>query len=221
MKTLSQKKTMKTTTPQSNAAVTGNPRQNRIIRTGIEGEAGLTLIEMLTVMAIILILGSTAISNFSAWLYRYQADSVANKLYFDLMAAKQLAIRSNSTVIVTFDSGTASYSVHNDLDRDDSVDAGETVKNVPLENDVNYGIVSGTLGVWGSAVSNGISLNGATQVKFFSWGQADRSGALYLTPNSDVATGEKSRQRAIKIIQATGNIEAMRFDNGGSPGPWS
>lgn len=221
MKTRNQRNRMIPIPRNSIPRVSGDPKVKKTVWTRIQNEAGLTLIELLTVIAVIGILGSMAISNFSDWLYRYQADSEANKLYFDLMAAKQLAIRSNSTVIVTFNSSSGFYSIHNDLDRDDSVDTGETVKTVPLENDINYGISSGTLGVWGTAVSNPIALNGATQVKFYSWGQADRSGALYLIPASDLVTNEKQRQRAVKIIQATGNIEVMRYDGTGSPGPWS
>ena len=109
---------------------------------------------------------------------------------------------------------------NDDTDNSGAVNGGEIVRSVGFDNDVVYGIPTGLLGVWGNAISNPISFGGNTTVTFFPWGQANRSGSLYLMPSNDVSLGEVRRGRAIKIIQATGNVESMRYDGGGSPGPW-
>lgn len=186
-------------------------------------QKGFTLVEMLTVVAIIGILSSVAIPSFHVWLHKYRADSEATRLYFNLMASKQRAIRNNSTVIVTFSPGTNSYSIHDDINENGAADVGENVDQVFLDPDSNmiFGAVPGLLGVWGAAVTNPVSLNGSTSVSFFSAGRADRSGAIYLIPSGDLPIAKKENQRAIKIIQATGNLEVMKFTANGSPGPWS
>lgn len=186
-------------------------------------QKGFTLIEMLTTVGIIAILSSVAIPSFSTWLSKHRADSEATRLYFNLMASKQRAIRNNSTVIVTFSPGTSSYSIHDDLNENGAVDVGESVNVIILDNDNNmvFGNVPGVLGVWGAAITNSISLNGSNSVSFFSAGRADRSGAIYLIPSGDLPISKLENQRAIKIIQATGNLEVMKFKANGSPGPWS
>ncbi len=184
-------------------------------------EKGFTLIEMLTVVGIIGILSSVAIPSFANWLDKYRADSEATRLYFNLMASKQRAIRNNSTIIVTFTVASNTYTIHDDLDEDGSVDIGENVAVISFESDMVFGIAPGVLGVWGGAVSNPIALNGSTTVKFFSAGRADSSGAIYIIPGGDLALGIKGNQRAIKIVQATGNLEVMKFNPSGTPGPWS
>ncbi len=187
----------------------------------VKNELGVTLIEILTVVAMIGILSSVAIPSFNVWLYKYRADAEVNRLYFNMMAAKQRAIRNNSTVIFTFNAANNTYSIHDDLDEDGTVDLNETNATIPFENEMTYGITPGILGVWGAAVSNVISLGGNNSISFLSAGRANRSGAIYLIPASDLATGNRGNQRAVKIIQATGSVEIMKYDGAGSPGPWS
>lgn len=194
----------------------------------LEGEArwrgnekGFTLIELLTVIAMIAILSSVAIPSFNVWLYKYRADSEASRLYFNLMAAKQRAIRNNSTMIVTFSTTNDNYIIHEDLNDDGNIDLGETVDTIPLENEMVFGILPGVLGVWGTAVSNPVALNGGSTIKFLSQGRADRSGAIYMVPGSDLLSGFKGNQRAVKVVQATGNVEVVKYSAGATPGPWS
>lgn len=186
-------------------------------------QKGFTLVEMLTTIGIIGILSSVAIPSFHVWLHKYRADSEVSRLYFNLMAAKQRAIRNNSTIIVTFSPGTSSYSIHDDVNENGAADAGEPVSQVDLDPDNNmiFGYVPGLLGVWGEPINNTISLTSGTSLSFFSTGRADRSGAIYMIPSGDLPASIMENQRAVKIIQATGNLEIMKYKANGTPGPWS
>lgn len=175
---------------------------------------GMTLTELITVMAIISILAAIGVPQFNNWIHKYRLEGQVNKLYFDLMAAKSQAIRFNHNMVVTFNAGNHTYKIHSDKDNDGVEDTGENVKTVILENGARFGTNGGlATDVWGNSMGGAVNMsNGGSSVTFDSRGQANTSGAVYLMPDVDLSTTMTDRARAIKIVQTTGNIEVMRYD---------
>jgi prepilin-type N-terminal cleavage/methylation domain-containing protein len=74
-------------------------------------EAGFTLMEVMVVVAIIGILASIAIPNFSAWMAKRQLDSLAREILADFQWARSEAISRGRTVQIVLDGATDSYRV--------------------------------------------------------------------------------------------------------------
>ena len=73
--------------------------------------AGFTLLEMLMVIFIISTLGSVAIPTFSGWLPNYRLKGAARDLYSHIQGAKMEAVKRNSDISVTFQTGPDCYTV--------------------------------------------------------------------------------------------------------------
>jgi len=139
----------------------------------------------------------------------------------DLMLARITAIKSNNDVIVTFNAGNNQYSIHDDSNSDGAENGGETVKNVTLIPQVQFGFFGGSVvDTEGNSVSSPVYLAGGGSVLTFnSRGEASDSGSVYLIPGSDVSQSN-DRLRAISVVQATGSVDYWKYSQGQSP-PWS
>ncbi len=182
---------------------------------------GYSLPELLSTLAVLGIVLAMAVPDYSKWVLKRQINAESQKLYMDLMLARISAIKNNNDVIVTFNAGSNQYQIHDDTDSDGIVDAGETVKNVTLIPQVQFGFFGGSIiDMEGNSVSTSVYLvSGGSTVTFNSKGQASDSGSVYLIPGSDI--GESNgRLRAISIVQATGSVDRWEYTDGQSP-PWS
>ena len=181
----------------------------------LRSKQGFTLIEMLIVIAIIGILTSVAIPNFSRWKEKYEINGETKKVYFDLLLAHSTAISNNHNVLVTFNSIKHSYKVHGDKNSDGQEDAGENIKNVKLENNMQFNFIVGVFDPDGNLVASAISFaNETPPIIFDSRGQASTSGYVYLMHESDIQEKTNNRLRAINIIK-TGSIESFEFTGEG------
>lgn len=162
-----------------------------------------------------------AMPEFFGWTKKYKVESEAQKLHFQLLKARALAISKNNNVIVTFtNSGTHGYEVHNDTNGNGSKDSDETVSNVVLQNNIVFGFNAGVADVDGNSLTSGVSLGGDNKITFTPRGMASGSGSLYLIPAEDVGV-KNDLMRAVSILQSTGGLELLKYSATGAPGPWA
>lgn len=70
---------------------------------------GLTLVELLTAMAVLSILSAVSIPAIINYLPKYRLEAAADQLFSTLQRAKQEAVKSNGECTVYFDTKTGSY----------------------------------------------------------------------------------------------------------------
>ena len=111
----------------------------------IRKNAGFSLVEVLTVVAIVGILGAVGIPSMFSWLSNKGLQSAARDLYSNMRKAQSTAVKNNRNCAISFD-GASGYMVYVDEDKDFSHDAGEQIiaqaiwsqyRNVQLD-DVNF-----------------------------------------------------------------------------------
>jgi type IV fimbrial biogenesis protein FimT len=182
----------------------------------LESKKGFTLIEIIVTMAIIGIVSSIAIPNFSKWKEKHEINGQAQKVYFDLMLARTNAVKSNNDVRITFDLVAHTYTIHDDSDNDGVADAGENFKNATLESNVQFAYNVGISDTDNNAVTSAVSFGGAQVVVFDSRGQASSSGSVLLLHVSDIGT-TNDRARLISILQATGSVDYWKYSAADTP----
>jgi prepilin-type N-terminal cleavage/methylation domain-containing protein len=74
-------------------------------------EAGLSLVELMVVIALIAILSAIAVPNYVAWLPKYRLSTSARDVLSDLEYARALAIKENASVVVEFDTANNSFRI--------------------------------------------------------------------------------------------------------------
>ncbi len=187
----------------------------------VHNNKGYTLVELLVILVVLAILAAFAIPNYSQWAERYEINGEARKLYLDLQLARITALRNNNNVVITFDTGTNSYLIHNDTDSDGVQDGGENLKNVSLEHNVQFGFYGTSVtDMDGNLVNSPLTLvAGGSVITFNARGEASTSGSMYLIHGSDVGVGNH-RLKGISVVDATGAVELWEYDSSLNP-PWS
>ncbi len=169
-------------------------------------QAGFTVMELLTVVAIIGVLAGMAISSGIDWLPRHRLKSAANDLFSNMQRAKMMAIKENSDWAVVFDSAVSPgrYFVCSDpgvdgvwdggpaLGGDDSVNRTITLDSYGSGVDFGHGNVTDDVPGNGAAPGDDISYN-PDRVVFNSVGTGS-AGYVYLDndQNDSYAVGTLS-----------------------------
>lgn len=181
----------------------------------VPGRRGMSMTELLAVMAIIGVTTALALPKLD--LPHYAVDSAMRSVGTTLMMAQRDAVAAQHDVIVSFDSAGRALRIHYDEDNDATVDAGERVRIVGLDDAVTFGRPTGvTARSFGTAAINFATLNSLPAVTFHRGGSASESGGLYLTSIRATRTGANRPDdtRAIEFERATGRADWSRYRGG-------
>ena len=186
----------------------------------LESQEGFTLVEIITVVAIMGVVLAMAVPSFSKWKEKYQINGQVQKVYFDLMLARTVAVKNNNDVRVTFNTISQTYKIHDDTNGDGVEDTGESLKSVSLEENVQFAFNTGIPDIDGNPVGSAVSFggDGSQTVTFDSRGQASASGSVFMLHQSDIDT-TSNRARSISVLQATGAVDYWSYDATVTP-PW-
>ncbi len=188
----------------------------------IGNENGLTLIEVINVLAIVSILIAISFPVIKSWLPNYRLRAAARDLYSNFQRAKLEAIRSSGECAVYFDSANSIYQIVGG--GSDGICDGAPAGNPPIpQNDdelinyvslpdygsgVCYGNGSATRTVSGSGTLPQTVSYSNKWVRFNTKGMAREMGYAYLT-NSDgsaYSIGTPSTAGAIVMKKWCGNL---------------
>lgn len=139
---------------------------------------GMTLLEMMVVVALITILVSVAVPSFQRWTASQRLTSSAVSIHSTLQLAKSEAIQRRAQVVLVFTPGTGDtglWQAFDDADLDRTLDASEEViAEGSLERGVSLTSAAFHLG--------GVSPPGETRTHFDSRGLATgRNGSVTLS----------------------------------------
>jgi type IV fimbrial biogenesis protein FimT len=105
-------------------------------------QSGITLVEIMTVIAVAAVMASIAIPSIVGWLPKYRMISAGDELLSTLQACRIRAVRENDNVSISFIFGDNSYTAFVDSANIGSRDAGERIvktgqmpPGIDLQND--------------------------------------------------------------------------------------
>lgn len=121
--------------------------------------SGFTILEVMTVLAVIAILSAIAVPNFMGWLPNYRLRSGAEAIRSTLQFARINAVKQNTTARVTFNLGADSYTA--------SIVGGPTLKNGQMPAGIDMFFVSFGGGPEVQFDNRGLAIgfNGSVQVR--------------------------------------------------------
>jgi prepilin-type N-terminal cleavage/methylation domain-containing protein len=178
------------------------------------GEAGYTLMEMLTVLVLLGILSAVAIPRLDIGSYR--ADAAMNSVGSVILGAQRAAVMKQRQVVVAFDVPNRRIRVHDDLNNNGQLDTGERLVWHPLET----GVVFGRDGAPAHSIGSGPitfthQQSGMPSVTFLRNGAAEEEGGVYLTTVRARQTGTRPRDARLVIVsRATGRASWLSYQSG-------
>lgn len=156
---------------------------------------GFSLVELLTVIAIVAVLGAIAVPNMLSWLANKGLQSAARDLYSNMRKAQSFAVKLNRNCAVTF-TGATGYIVYVDENKSFSHDAGERI--LAQENWSSY------RNVQVDSVTFKINADGDKTVAF----QPNLLPLAYagLTPNGTTKLKNSTSRELNIAVSVSGNI---------------
>ncbi len=170
---------------------------------------GFTLVEMLTVMALLVIIMGIALPNIDV--ARFRLDGEVQSLALMVNSSQRLAVLRQYDIVLAFDESDRMIRLHHDTDNDGEMESGEEVRYIRLEEEVVFGQGGATELVPGpSTVTFTETQGGLPSLTFRRNGSASETGVIYLTSlRASRASGYSHHSRAIEVERATGQVTCM------------
>lgn len=174
---------------------------------------GFTLIELVLVMVIIGALTGIALPHID--LQRYRAETAMQGIGTVLLASQRLAVTRQHDVIVRFDVPGGAVVVHEDADNDQTLDAGERERRVPLGDEVVFARAAAPAHpMEPNVIGFSRVVRGLPAVTFHRNGAASEAAGFYLTTRRAVNGNDHPEDtRFVEVDRATGRASWFRYVN--------
>ena len=173
---------------------------------------GFTIPELLVVLVIVGVLSVLVIPQME--IVKYRMDGTTRGVLMSLVMAQRSAVKRQHQVVVAFDTANRSVRIHEDSDSDGVRDASERIRQIPLDEDVQFGLgaAPARAGIT-SPITFTETQDGLPAVRFLRNGSASQDGSFYLTSTRS-ARGDRFAKdtRAIQVNRATGRATWFRYD---------
>lgn len=181
-------------------------------------KSGFTLIEVMVVLAVIAILSTIAIPNFSSWRTNMYVKAAARDIYSSMQEARLLAVKENSSTAIVFDTTNSRYYLCDNwgVDEDwagdnDNTGTGDNniIQTYYLNKQVRYGHANATspVTVTGTFDADNISYTTPDNVLNINSRGIGADGYVYIE-NQD-----SNRTYAVGT-QTSGLISILKWDGG-------
>lgn len=186
-----------------------------------EEKKPLPIAEIVTGVVITIILIVYAVPRLMDWTEGSVIGNEASKLYYNLVRAKNTAVKNKHRVWIEFQ-GTSGYTIFEDVNGNGIADTGEPTRKIKLNPEIQFGVnpEPPIQNVWGTGtVSRPIEFtNRKDKIYFEPSGKASSTGAVYFITKTDIGQGNDNIQ-AVMIMGAIGDISVLRVSPDDSP-PW-
>jgi prepilin-type N-terminal cleavage/methylation domain-containing protein len=175
---------------------------------------GLTVIEMVMVIAVIGIMAAVAVPKFN--INRYRADGAGRLGLILLQEAQRNAITRQSNVIVSFDSAYSRLRVVQDYNNNDTINTGELIQYRKMADGARFATPnwSGAVGADGASPTGAVTGSGITTISGFPTvifrrdGSASGNVRIFITTN----VGFRTEFRELIVTQSTGRADLYKFN---------
>lgn len=178
------------------------------------GRNGFTLLELMVVLGIIALVILFVAPRIDY--QHYQIDGGMQAVATALMGAQREAVAKQHDVVVMFNATDNRLQILLDEDNDATIDAGERIRVLDLDDQVRFGRASATPlpAVGASTITFSQMVSGMPSVTFHRNGSASEAGGFYLTSTRAQAGSSRDQRdtRALALYRATGRPEWWRYD---------
>lgn len=173
---------------------------------------GFSLVEVLLVVVVMGLVFAMAAPRIDV--ANFQVSSAVQALSTTSAAAQREAITKQHDMILIFDAAQRQLRLVWDLDSDGTIDAGERIRAITLDDRVVFGLGMAPARAFGAAPINFVDqIGGMPALTFHRNGSASGIGGFYLTTRG-AAAGDATKARdtrAAEIVRATGRTEWWRY----------
>jgi prepilin-type N-terminal cleavage/methylation domain-containing protein len=176
---------------------------------------GYTLIELVSVIALAGVL--VALAGPRIDLPYYRLSGAMDEVSSELLLAQRTAVQTQHDVVVSFDESGSRVRVHQDLNNNHLVDAGEKAPWVSLAGGIRFGrgAVDAMAG-YSDVVSFTQREDGYPALVFLRNGSASEEGVVYLTSVRSLESADHPRDaHAIFVQRSTGRPTVYRYTGSG------
>jgi prepilin-type N-terminal cleavage/methylation domain-containing protein len=172
--------------------------------------AGMTIMELSVVLVLVAIVASFMAPVVDV--FKPGVRGSALEVSTTLATSQRTAVVLQHNVVVMFDTDQAALRIHSDADNDGTVDSGETVRWVMLEETGNFGRGSApAIDVRTDGITFTGRQNGYPALTFHRNGSASEEGITYLTSRRPGSSPDDAR--AIRVERGTGQVTCLRYRN--------
>lgn len=178
-----------------------------------QNQPGFSIIELVVAMSMIAVIMMFALPNIDY--VGMRVNGSARAVSITLMNAQRLAVLRQHAVIVAFDTVDHGLRVHEDRDSDGTIEDGETVNYVELEDGIVFARGAAPAHSFGANAVSFVKRQGnLPAITFARSGSAGENGGFYIASSRSSDMGKLSEVRAFEVNRATGRAVMFAYAGG-------